>query len=405
MNKSTFFSGQPVLSQLISLIPDAHISRISHMHQSDRYYKTFKSRDHLIAMLYACFHNCSSLREVVTGLEASYNKLIHLGIRNIPRRSTLSDANSRRPVAFFRDLYHELYSTYYPTLPDSRRKSSKKNRLRIMDSTTVSLFSDVMRGAGSYRIDGRKKGGVKAHVLLDAKNDVPSLIHISESARNDRVFMEKLSLKKDDILVFDKGYQYFAQWQIWTDKGISWVTRLNDNQFYEILDQKKITVSQQQEGVCGDQKIFLGRGTLSSTQQITVRLVSYYVPEHNKIYHYLTNNFRFKATTVAGIYKDRWQIESFFKRIKQNNPLRYFLGDSENAICIQLWCAFIKDLLIKIVKDQLKRKWAFSNISAMIRHHLMNYLNLFAFLNDPEKMRNNPVPEHAETKQILLFSP
>jgi IS4 transposase len=274
-----------------------------------------------------------------------------------------------------------------------------------MDSTTVSLFSDVMRGAGSYRIDGRKKGGVKAHVLLDAKNDVPSLIHISESARNDRVFMEKLSLKKDDILVFDKGYQHFAQWQIWTDKGISWVTRLNDNQYYDILDQKKITVNQQQEGVCEDQKIFLGRGTLSTTQQITVRLVSYYVPGHKKIYHYLTNNFRFKATTVAGIYKDRWQIESFFKRIKQNNPLRYFLGDSENAICIQLWCAFIKDLLIKIVKDQLKRKWAFSNISAMIRHHLMNYLNLFAFLNDPEKMRNNLVPKHAETIQIPLFSP
>ncbi len=405
MNKSTFFSGQPVLSQLISLIPTTHISRLSHKHQADRYYKTFKSRDHLIAMLYACFHNCSSLREVITGLEASYNKLVHLDIRNIPRRSTLSDANSNRPVDFFKDLYHELYKTYYPVLPDSRRKDSTKNRLHIMDSTTVSLFSDVMKGAGTYRIDGRKKGGIKAHVLLDVKNDIPSFIHLSEGSRNDRIFMEKLSLKKDDILVFDKGYQHFAQWQVWTEKGINWVTRLNDNQYYEMLDQKKISLNHQREGVCEDQKIFLGRGTLSTTQQITVRLISYYVPEHKKIYHYLTNNFRFKAATVAGIYKNRWQIESFFKRIKQNNPLRYFLGDSENAISIQLWCAFIKDLLIKIVKDQLKRKWAFSNISAMIRHHLMNYLNLFEFLNDPEKMRNNCSPQSSGAVQISLFSP
>lgn len=403
MNKSTFFSGQPVFSQLISLIPDASISRISNKYHSDRYYKTFKSRDHLITMLYACFHNCTSLREVTTGMEACYNKLIHLNVSNVPRRSTLSDANSHRSVGFFKDLYQELYRTYYSTLPDSRPKKLRKKQLYIMDSTTITLFSDVMKGAGSYGVDGRKKGGIKAHVLLDAKNDVPNLIHLSESARNDRVFMEKLNLKKEDILVFDKGYQNFAQWQAWTDNGINWVTRLNDNQFYEILNQKKITLNQQEEGVCDDQKIFLGRGTTSTTQQISVRLVSYYVPKHKKVYHYLTNNFRFSATTVASIYKQRWQIEAFFKRIKQNNPLRYFLGDSENAICIQLWCAFIKDLLIKIVKDQLKRKWAFSNISAMIRHHLMNYLNLFDFLNNPEKMRTLVKP--VLTPQISLFSP
>ncbi len=405
MNKSTFFSGQPVLSQLISLIPSGHISRISDKHQSDRYYKTLKSRDHLISMLYACFHNCSSLREVVTGLEASYNKLAHLDMSYVPRRSTLSDANSQRPVEFFRDLYHELYKTYYPDLPDSRRKRSIKSRLHIMDSTTVSLFSDVMKGAGSARVDGRKKGGVKAHVLLDAKNDVPSLIHLSESARNDRVFMEKLRLQKDDILVFDRGYQNFAQWQKWTEAGVSWVTRLNDNQYYEILDQKSVPLPHQREGVCEDQKILLGRGTLSTTKRIQVRLISYYVPEQNKVYHYLTNNFRFKAATVAGIYKDRWKVESFFKRIKQNNPLRYFLGDSENAICIQLWCVFIKDLLIKVVKDRLTRKWAFSNISAMIRHHLMNYLNLVTFLNNPEKMRNERRSQENEAIQLVLFSP
>lgn len=403
MNKSTFFSGQPVLSQLIKIIPDADLTRLAAKHQSNRYYKTFKSRDHLICMLYACFHNCTSLREVTTGLEAAYNKLSHLGIQNIPRRSTLADANARRPVGFFKELYQSLYTTYYESLPDSRKKPSREKQLFIMDSTTVSLFSDIMKGAGSYRADGRKKGGVKAHVLLDANKDVPRLIYLTHGSRNDRIFMNKVTLNKGDILVFDKGYNNFAQWQQWTDTGITWVTRLMDNQVYELLNQKVITLDEQKQGVCDDQIIFLGRGTGPSTEQITVRLVSYYVPAQKKVYHFLTNNLRFKASTVADFYKRRWQIECFFKRIKQNNPLRYFLGDNENAICIQLWCAFIKDLLVKIVKDQLQRKWSFSNISAMIRHHLMNYLNVFTFLNNPEKMRFNNSCHDVYPQLRLLF--
>lgn len=405
MNKSSFFSGQPVLAQLIKLIPESTLHRLRDRHRSDRYYKTFKTTDHLISMLYACFHNCTSIREVTTGLAASYNKLGHLGINNLPRRSTLSDANAKRPVDFFADLYHELYQLYYKRLPDSRRGSSHENRLFIMDSSTVSLFSDVMKGAGSYGSDGRKKGGVKAHVLLDASRDVPSLIYLSESARNDRIFMEKTALKKGDILVFDKGYNHFAQWQQWSDKGVTWVTRIMDNQVYEIIHQKIIAPDQQQKGVCQDQEILLGRGSGPYTQQIPARLVSFYVPKHKKVFHYLTNNTRMNASTIAAFYEERWQVETFFKRIKQNNPLRYFLGDNENAVRIQLWCAFIKDLLVKIVKDQCKRNWSFSNLSGMIRHHLMNYLNLFDFLNHPEKIQMAVSYPRNNSPQINLFSP
>ena len=132
----------------------------------------------------------------------------------------------------------------------------------------------------------------------------------------------------------------------------------------------------------------MGRPSNRPTMKIKVRLVSYYVASEKKMYHFVTNNFRFKASTIASIYKSRWKIETFFKRFKQTNPVKYFLGDNENAIRIQLWCAFIKDLLIKVVKDQVHRKWSFSNISSMIRHHLMNYLDLFAFLNHPDKIKN-----------------
>jgi hypothetical protein len=404
MNKSTFFSGQPVLAQLLQLIPDRLLASLAVAHGADRYYKSFKSREHLIAMLYACFHNCTSLREVTTGLEASYNKLAHLKMNSLPRRSTLSDANGRRPVAFFEDLYHQLYQLYCGRLPDSRPPKSLHARLFIMDSTTVTLFSDLMKGAGSYKADGRKKGGAKAHVVLDASQGVPQLIYLTEGARNDRVAMDRVRLNRGDILVFDKGYHNFGQWQQWSDEGINWVTRLIGTECYEVLEDRPVSPQQQRSGVCSDQKIFLGAGTGPTSRQITVRLVSYYVAGHKKVYHFLTNNFRFKASTVAGIYQKRWQVETFFKRIKQTNPVRYFLGDNENAIRIQLWCAFIKDLLVKVVKDQLKRKWSFANLNSMIRHHLMNYLDLISFLNHPDKIKQALHTRHQSNPQILLFA-
>lgn len=403
MNKSKYFSGQPVLSQLLGLIPDSILSPLIQQHQSDRYYKTFKTRDHLISMLYACFHNCTSLRELTTGLAASYNKLFHLNMRNVPCRSTLSDANANRTEAVFAQLYRRLYDRHYGNLPDSRRGKPVEKRLFAMDSTTISLFSDIMKGAGSPAANGRKKGGVKAHVLLDAHHGVPNVIYLSEGSRNDRIFMNHVSLNKGDILVFDKGYHHFAQWQQWTDQGISWVTRLIGNEVYEVLEERLISDAQQQKGVCQDQIIFLGRGSGPGTQQITVRLVSFYVPEHKKVYHFLTNNFRMKPATIAGIYRRRWQVETFFKRFKQNNPVKYFLGDNENAIRIQLWCAFIKDLLVKIVKDQLQKRWSFANISAMIRHHLMNYIHLFGFLNNPEKLSAALALNDSHQHQLSLF--
>lgn len=403
MNKSSFFSGQPVLAQLINLIPNTLLLKLVREHNSDYYYKRFKSRDHLIAMLYACFHNCSSIREVITGLTASYNKLCHLSLNTIPRRSTLADANANRSVEFFEDLYHELYRLYCNHLPDSRTRQSIESRLFIMDSTTVTLFSDIMKGVGCFGIDGRRKGGVKAHLVLNASQDVPQLVYITEGSRNDRIIMDKVRLNKGDILVFDKGYHHFAQWQSWTNQKINWVTRLIDTEVYDLIEEKVISTQQQHSGVCRDMKILLGAGTGPATEQITVRLVSYYVKQHKKIYHFLTNNFRFKATTIADIYQNRWQIETFFKRFKQANPLRYFLGDNENAIRIQLWCAFIKDLLIKVIKDQLRRQWSFSNISSMIRHHLMNYLDLKKFLNNPDKVTPALYPKQLKNGQLHLF--
>jgi hypothetical protein len=331
-------------------------------------------------------------------MQASHNKLIHLGLKVIPRRSTFAEANASRNSAFFEQLYHRLYKHYYSTLPDSR-KPSLESRLFLMDSTTITLFTDVIKGAGCPAANGRKKGGAKAHVLLSAAQDVPVFIKLTEGARNDRVFMPEIKLPPGSILVFDKGYHNFARWQQWTDQKINWVTRLIGTEMVEIIENRSVSDQEKKKGVCSDARIILGKASNnSSTVRITVRLVTYKDPVSGKIFEFLTNNFRFNASTVAGLYRKRWQVELFFKRLKQNSPLRFFLGDNENAIKIQIWCAFIADLLVKIVKERLKKKWSFANLSALIKHHLMNYLHLFNFLNNPDNIqisitRNLAIPE------------
>lgn len=385
MNKSTHFSGQPVLSQIIRLIPRQMINSLVRRHNCDYYYKRFKTYDHLVTMLYCCMHDCTSLREVATGLQAHYNKFGHLNLKCIPRRSTLADSNKNRNPQFFEDLYNNLYQFYYGSLPDSLAGKRKEQRLFIIDSTTISLYSDILKGAGCYAANGKKKGGAKAHVLLNAENNLPQLINLSAGSRNDRIFMNRIQLPKSSILVFDRGYHKFSQWDDWNKQGISWVTRLINNEVFEVLNNRQVSDTQKQKGILNDQVILLGRGTNASTKRIQVRLITYQDKDRPEPFLFLTNNLRFNASTIALLYKQRWQIEIFFKRFKQNNPVKYFLGDNENAIKIQLWTAFIKDLLIKIIKDKVRRKWSYANLNSMIRHHLMNYINVFKFLNDPDK--------------------
>jgi hypothetical protein len=323
-------------------------------------------------------------------MQASHNKLSHLGLNSFPRRSTFAEANASRSAEFFEQVYHRLYQQYYKSLPDSRICRKLENRLFLMDSTTITLFTDVMKGAGCPPANGKKKGGAKAHVLLKAQQDIPSLIKLSHGSRNDRIFMSQVQLPAGSILVFDRGYHHFERWQQWTKQNICWVTRLIDRESVVVLEQKPLSDCEKQKGVLADQLIRLGKGTNRNTIPINVRLVTYKDQGSEKVFYFLTNNNRFNASTIAGLYRKRWQIELFFKRIKQNNPLRFFLGDNENAIKIQIWCAFIADLLIKIVKDQLRKKWSFANLSALIRHHLMNYLHLTGFLNAPDKLNITP---------------
>lgn len=401
MAKNTYFSGQPVFTQLLSLIPRGIVNALGSEHEANRYYKRFMVYDHLVTMLYSGYFQCTSIREVITGLKANATRLRHLGIQSVPGRSTLSDANRNRPVKFFSDLYHRLYNYHFS--PDSR---VEKDKLFIIDSTTISLFSSIMRGAGTARRDGKKKGGAKAHMMLDAKHDIPAFIWLSEAKVNDLSFLKELYVPDLATVVMDKAYINYHTFKKWNERKISWVTRLKNDA--HITDKRTLNVSAQdfKSGVLSDRIVTLGRrSNLWQTPQIEARIVEYFDKEKERNFSFVTNDMERSPQEISNLYKRRWQIEILFKRIKQRYPLKYFLGDNANAIQIQIWTALICDLLVRIIQrtinKKVKKPWAYASISSMIKHHLMSYLNLFEFLKNPDKIQFT-LAENTES-QLKIF--
>jgi len=328
-------------------------------------------------------------------------------LKHTPRRSTLADANKKRSSEFFEALFHQLYKYHYGILPDSMKGSKLHEKLFVVDSTTISTFCDVMKGAGSYGLNGKKKGGVKAHTLMRMKDDVPCFVHLTEAAKNDRTFMSMLELPLNSVLVMDKGYLSLNIMNQWTKEKISWVTRLYDGAKYEVTEKRDVSLQQRQQGVRSDLCVILGHPRKhKETPLQRARIVNFYDAAKKRAFTFLSNNMQYSPLTIANIYKQRWSIENLFRRVKSNFQFHNFLGDNENAIKIQMWCTLIADLLIAIVKGRVdrvrKRKWAFTNIAGLIRHHLNSYIDLFKFLINPEKALINYIEEIA-SNQLLLF--
>jgi len=399
MSKNTFFSGQPVFTQILNLIPRSLVEQVSRKYSSDHYCKKFKAYDHLVTMLYAGFFQCESLRELITGMQANVLRLQHLRLKYTPRRSTLSDANKRRDECFFGELYHQLYKIYFD-LPDSR-KESKEERLFILDSTTISLFSNIMQGAGTAKNNGKKKGGVKAHMVVDAEYDIPAFVYITPAKEHDLILLRKMNVPEGSRLVMDKAYINYNQFKAWNKRNIVWTTRLKRDAHVEHVYDIPVSKQEYKGGVLSDKIVLIGRpSNRCKTAVIYARVVRYQDKQTGKLFSFLTNNFQATPLDVAAIYKGRWQIEILFKRIKQRYPLRYFLGDNSNAIKIQIWTALICDLLVKIIQSQVNRikriRWAYASLSSMIKHHLMTYLNLKEFLIHPEKALLNYRPPNIQ---------
>jgi hypothetical protein len=384
MGKSTFFTGQPVLNQLLSLLDRNGIRSIAKRGDHDRYYRYFDTYTHLVTMLYCAFNKCTSTRELVSGMKACLYKLSHTGIIKCPARSTLCDANAGRSFEVFAAIYDQLYRRHKQLLPDSRLRIDPK--LFIADASTITLFQRILNAPSPGKSDGRRKGGIKVHTLINAADDVPLKVSFTAASANDMPFLKEIHLQPGSFIVFDKGYVSYLQYERFCNEGVFFVTRQKKDARCSIIAVNQLSEHSKAAGVVEDISVLQGTRTQKEGIKLKVRQITFLDKESGRIFEFLTNNFSLPPESIADIYKKRWLIEILFKRIKQNFPLKYFLGDNENAIKIQIWCAFIADLLIKLVQVQLKRKWAFSNLTSIIRLHLMSYIHLFDFLNNPERL-------------------
>lgn len=392
MNKSKNFSGFPVIKQVLNFISPEIISRTAKKHSSDRYSKRFKTYDHLVTMIFATVSCVSSLRELTSIMLACEGKINHLNLNYFPKRSTISDANKRRASEVFAEVYFGIYNQYKQFLSDSTSKVPAIKELKILDSSTISLFSDILKGAGRNPVNGKKKGGIKMHTMINALEDVPCLVRFTSAATHDHTFLKELELKKGSFVVFDKGYNDYIQYHNWTVDGVFFVTRQKNNAVYKTLDEFDIA-DDIDPGILKDERIAIQK----KEKTIELRRIAFWHDAHKKVYEFITNNFDLKADKIAEIYKNRWQIELMFKRLKQNFPLKYFLGDNQNAIEIQIWVSLIIQLIMLVIQRMAKRKWAFSNMVSVIRYHLMTYIDLFRFLENPDKqyheLTNKPPPQ------------
>ena len=402
MSKSTNFTRQPILNQLLMFLDKGKIRKIVMQNQSDRYVKRFSTYNHVVVMLFLAFEGYHSIREVVLGLLANAHELSHLGLSYVVRRSTFSEANHRRSSKVFGDIYMSVYRKYASSLADSRLSDGDMKRLYIMDSTTMSLFKDILKGVGRNPKEGKKKGGIKAHTIIKADENVPYLIRYSEAVRHDHTFLKEVHLlPKGSIITFDKGYVDYAQYEKFTQCSIWYVTRLKDNAIYEARREYDIP-DDTDSGVLKDEEVILYYGQ-NKREEHRARRIAYWDNENGRLFEFISNNFELTAEKIALIYKRRWQIELLFKQLKQNFPLKYFLGDNENAIEIQIWAVMLANLLITLVRSKINRKWAFSNMVSIIRQQLMSYINIYSFLEDPEGSWRKIIKEDKLEYQNSLF--
>jgi Transposase DDE domain/Domain of unknown function (DUF4372) len=387
MDKSNNSSGIHVFGQLISLLPKQRIVNIIRQHQSDRYTKKFKTWDHLVVMLFASLSNCTALREIESGIAGFHTKLLHLSMSWLPRRSTLSDANAQRSAEVFEAIFEATYTHVRPFLPDSLPKSQLwLQKLFLIDSTTITLFKAIMKASGCPQANGKRKGGVKIHIGMQLSENTPSVVRITPAAASDSQFMSRFKdIQPGTILVFDKAYVNYKLYNHWTKNEVDFVTRLHGNCSVNVLQEISVSEDQQMKGVCREQMVELGYS--AQKERVRCRLIFIYDKAKNKVFKFITNNTELEASQIAEIYKQRWQIELLFKRLKQNLQLSSFLGDNENAIRIQIWCNLIADLLLTVIRKGLNKTKAYSNVAGLIRLHLMNYVKIADLLLKPGDYR------------------
>ena len=362
-----------IFSQLLQFFPRLEFEQLVRKHRAERHARGFTCWGQFIAMLFCQLGQAHSLREICGGLAACEGKLRHLGLPDAPRRSTLAYANEHRPWQLFQSVFAQFYQRC-ASLVNPPRRFRFRNRLLTLDATLIDLCASLFDWA-SYQ---RTKGAVKLHLLLDHQGFLPQFMVITPGQTHEIQVARRLRFAPGTILVFDRGYADYRWFESLTQQGVFFVTRLRHDAHYGVLEERPLP---QRGHILSDQIIRLG--SPHYRQRSSLRRIVVGVPEWDHPLVLLTNHLGLGSTTVARIYQERWQVEVFFRTLKQNLRIKTFVGTSANALKIQIWAALIALLVLKYLQLRASYGWSLSNLVALLRQQLFVYRDLLAWLNQP----------------------
>lgn len=363
-----------LFSQILSLFQRSAFARHVRELKVEYRAKGFSCWSQFVAMLFCQLAQARSLREISDGLKCCEGKLKHLGLENEPKRSTLSYANAHRPWELYQRLFYDLLAQCQAISP--KKKFRFKNRLLTLDSTTVELCASMF----DWALWRQTKGAVKLHLLLDHDGYLPVFGHVTDGKVGDVKVAQRLDFPKGSIVALDRGYTDYRLFTRWTREGVYFVSRLKKNADIQIVEDYPVPKGSH---VLKDQKVRLQAFVAGRPDLEDLRMVTVWLEDKQEELVLLTNHFERAASTIAAIYKERWQIELFFKLLKQQLKIKTFVGTSANAVQIQIWTALIAVLILRYLQFRSAFQWAVSNLVALLRWNLFSYRDLWEWINRP----------------------
>lgn len=367
-----------LFSQIISKLDRSSFRKLVNDKKSDKHQKGYNSWTHLVSMLFCQFAKSQSIRDISNGLRSATGNLNHLGIDKAPSKSTISYQNKHRDWTLFRDYYYQLLSGLGQQAGFKQVKFRIKSKILLLDSSTISLCLSLFDWA-KYKTN---KGAVKMHTLLDYDGNLPTYINITDGKTADNKGAYDIPLVKGSVIVADRYYNDFALLNVWDSNSVYFVVRHKENIQFTCIRENELPDNRHQN-ILKDEIIELSSVRSKKRYPKKLRRVAIWNQENQQVIEVITNQLSWTANTISELYKSRWQIEIFFREVKQRLHIKSFIGTTENAVMIQIWTAMITILILKVLKEIAKFKWQLSNLVAFIRLNLFVKIDLQFWLDNP----------------------
>ncbi|QEK51246.1 IS4 family transposase [Pedobacter aquae] len=380
-----------LFSQIISKLERSKFNKLVSTSQSDKHNKGYTSWTHLVSMLFCQFAKSQSVRDISNGLRSATGNLNHLGIQKAPSKSSVSYQNKHRDYNIFKSYYFILLESLGQQAGFKQIKFRIKSKIFLLDSTTISLCLSLFDWA-RYKT---AKGAVKLHTLLDYDGNLPAYVNITNGKTADNKGAYDVPLHKGSVIVADRFYNDFALLNVWDSNGVFFVIRHKENLQYTTV-KENILPENRHKNILIDEIIELKTTKSKDSYPKNLRRVAVWDDKNEQTIEIITNQMYWTANTISELYKSRWQIEIFFREIKQNLHIKSFIGTTENAVMIQIWTALITILILKALKAMAKYGWQLSNLIAFIRLNIFVKINLQNWLDRPFEE-----PDELKDKQVI----